>query len=201
MDMADGVAVRSAALCLDGKGRVPEFVLWDSAARCALLMDLTLAGRVVSDPESITVDGTPTGFRPADRLLAAVAAEPEHSLDWWLDRGGIEVEEIAEAAVATGRWGVRRRPWPFRPRYVDLRAEQTDRDSRLDLDVPGPDWTAEDAALVCLVVAAGVLRRPPQAPSEAVLRASAPLEWLCRASAEHLPAAHWRNRGTAMATD
>jgi hypothetical protein len=201
VDLTSGVAVRFAALCLDDEGRVPEFVLWDSAARCALLMDLALADRVVSGPESVTVDPTPTGFGPADRLLAAITAEPERSLDWWLDRGGVEVEEIAEASVSSGRWTVRRPPWPLRPRYTDLHAERTARDRALDPRLPQPDWTPQTAALVCLGVSAGVLELPPAAPSEEVLRAAGPLEWLCRVSAEHLPAAHWRNRGTARATD
>jgi hypothetical protein len=107
---------------------------------------------------------------------------------------------VAGANVAAGRWAVRRRPWPFRPRYVVRDAAQAERDRRLDLDEPDPDWTPATAALVCLAVAAAVLRLPPP-PTEAVLRASGPREGLCRVSAEHLPAAHWRNRGTALATD
>src|SRR5688572_21663078 len=73
MDLSAGIAVRVSALCLDPRGRLVDNLLADTAVRGGLLLDLALAGRLESEEESIVVDGTPTGFAPADRLLAAIA--------------------------------------------------------------------------------------------------------------------------------
>lgn len=88
MELDHGVAVRLAGLCLDGKGRLNERLLASAAVRAGLLVDLGLAGRVESTDDSVLIDSTPTGFAPADLLLAAIAVEPERSLDDWLDGGG-----------------------------------------------------------------------------------------------------------------
>jgi hypothetical protein len=71
--------------------------------RGGLLLDLALAARVESTEDSVVVDPTPTGFAPADRLLAAVAVEPERSLDSWLDERRIGLRDVAEARAAA-RW-------------------------------------------------------------------------------------------------
>lgn len=52
-----------------------------------------------STDDSIVVDETPTGFAPADGLLAAIVVEPERSLDGWLDERRIGLREVADAAV------------------------------------------------------------------------------------------------------
>ena len=70
-DLTGGVAVRTSALCLSADGSLGTFSLWDDAARGALLLDLALAGRLESLEDSIVVDAEPTGFPPADALLAA----------------------------------------------------------------------------------------------------------------------------------
>jgi len=80
VDLSTGVAVRLAAICLTDDGRLRQFDIWDTAARGALLVDLTRAGRLVDEADSIAIDVTPTGFAPADRLLAAMQVEPERAL-------------------------------------------------------------------------------------------------------------------------
>ena len=76
------------------------------------------------------MDPTPTGFEPADRLLAAIAVEPERSLDGWLDERRIGLRDVVDANVASGRWQRRSGPFGFGRRYDDLRPEQTERDRR-----------------------------------------------------------------------
>jgi hypothetical protein len=131
--------------------------------------------------------------RRGARALAGLVARPRR-------RGG---GGGGGGNVAAVRWAVRRRPWPFRPRHVARNADRAGPPAR-----PGRPRPRLDPAprLDPCDRRVGLPRgrregAPPAAATEAVLRASGPLEWLCRASAEHLPAAHWRNRGTAMATD
>ena len=104
MDLSGGVAVRVAALCLDSGGRLAGRVLCGDAVRGGLLLDLALAQRVESTDDSVVVDPTPTGFGPADRLLAAIAVEPERSLDGWLAEKRLRLRDVADAAVTSGRW-------------------------------------------------------------------------------------------------
>ena len=96
------------------------------------------------------VDPTPTGFGPADRLLAAIAVEPERSLDGWLDEKRIGLRDVAAANVASGRWAVRAATFGLRRRFTDLRAEETARDRARETD---DDVAMLSPAAVCTVSA------------------------------------------------
>ena len=208
MDLAAGVAVRVAALCLDADGRPSGRRLIETALRGGLLLDLALAGRVESTEDSIVVDHTPTGFFPADRLLAAIAVEPERSLDGWLDERRIGFRDVADAAVHAGRWRVTRRP--FRPgrRYLDLAPEQTARDAEPNLTAPN-DLSPVDAAVAAVALGAELIRPPSAFPTDKqdqsfvggvpgfLLARVAGARWMAEAVVEHLAEAAARDEWTA----
>ena len=188
VDLSDGVAVRVASLCLGENGRLSEKLLCGTAVRGGLLLDLALAGRVESAEDSVVIDPTPTGFEPADRLLAAIAIEPERSLDSWLDERRIGLRDLAAANVASGRWERRSGPLGFGRRYSDLRREETG----VDADRPEADiatMTPADACVAALVAAAGL-----QGPdiwaggrrADDVLPATGPVAWLADAVVDHV---------------
>jgi Golgi phosphoprotein 3 (GPP34) len=196
------VAERVSALCLETGGRLPDRLLASDAVRAGLLLDLALAGRMTSTEDSIVVDPTPTGYAPADRLLAAIDAEPERSLDGWLEERRIGLRDVVEANVASGRWERRPGLLGLRPRYVDRYPEQTAR----DLARSGSDWPADaspqDACVTVVAGASGLLDPEfdlPVQPSPALLAATGPAEWLCPTVVEHLRQAHVRYRDQAGA--
>ena len=197
-DLRAGVAVRFSSLCLEPDGRLRDFAIWDTGVRGALLVDLALAGRLTQTEDSITVDGQPTGFSPADRLLAAIAVEPERDLDWWLDHGGVGMPDLAEANVAAGRWTVRRRL--LGRRYAETDPGAAARDRALHPRSPQPDWSPETAAVMAIALATGAVEPPPDPPDEALLALTGPVRWICEAVVDHLTWAHARNR-TLRATD
>jgi hypothetical protein len=183
VDLTTGIAVRLAGLCLDDRGRLQDFDLWNVAARGALLVDLTRAGRLTDDPDGITIDGTPTGFGPADRLLAAVAVETERSLDWWLEHGGVRMRDVADECVAAGLWTA---SWSFLGRrYTDL-----DPVAAAEPDPEHPDT----AALLALATACGA-RGWPEPVDEGQLARTGALRWICEAVTDHLEQTHKRNAG------
>ena len=197
MDLSEGVATRLASLCLDDKGRLADFVLWDVAARGALLVDLARTGRLTQDDDSVTVDSTPTGFEPADRLLAAMAVEPEQSLDWWMDHGGVRMRDLADANVASGRWHVHRRL--LGRRFVD-RSGLATADRAAAPRRPSADLTPEVAAVRVLATSSGALRKRPGPADDDDLEPTGPLRWICAAVTAHLDQAHRRNLlGAGMA--
>jgi hypothetical protein len=196
------VAVRVSALCLDKDGRLTDRLIFSDAVRAALLVDLVLAGRMTSTEDSIVVDATPTGFPPADRLLAAIAAESERSLDEWLDERRIGLRDVVAENVATGRWERRTGPFGLQARYTDHAPQQTARDLSRSL----PDWpedgSPEDACVTVVGAASGLLDREfglPENPPPAVLAATGPAEWLCSTVVEHLRQVHVRYREQAGA--
>ena len=209
MDLAGGVAVRVAALCLDDHGRPSQRFAADAAVRAGLLLDLALTGRVESTDDSIVVDETPTGFAPADGLLAAIVVEPERSLDGWLDERRIGLREVADAAVRSGRWELRHR-FPH-PRFRDLAAEQTEADAVRDASTGSDGWSPEDAAVTALALVAGLLRRPAGSVAEAygetpappvpesVLARAGDVRWLCEAVTDHIAAARANDLAAAAA--
>ena len=197
-DLGAGVAVRFSSLCLDRGGRLRDFAIWDTGARGALLIDLAFAGRLVHTEESVTVDERPTGFPPADRLLAAVAVEPERDLDWWLDHGGVGMPDLAEANVAAGRWTVRRRL--LGRRYAETDPATVERDRARHPRRPEPGWTPATAAVMAIALATGAVEPPPDPPDEVLLALTGPVRWICEAAVDHLTWAHARNR-TLRATD
>ena len=202
MNLAEGVAVRVSSLCLDSRGRLSDRLLHGTAVRGGLLLDLALAGRLESEDDSIVVDGTPTGFGPADRLLAAIEVEPERSLDDWLGEHRLGLRDVAEANLASGRWQGARGPLGLGRRYVDRRPEQTARDLRRPTDAPVADLPPEDACVTAIACASGLLERNSAlavAPPAWVTAAAGPAAWLLTAVVEHLFVAADRYRTEAGA--
>ena len=201
-DLTDGVAVRVAALGLDGAGRLSDKLLVGVAVRGGLLLDLALAGRVESDVDSVVVDPTPTGFAPADGLLAAISVERERSLDGWLDERRIGLRDVVEANAASGRWERRPGLLGLRARYTDRYPEQTARDvARNAADWPA-DASPEDACVTVVAGASGLLDPEfhlPADPPPALIAATGPAEWLCSSVVERLRQAHARYRDQAGA--
>jgi hypothetical protein len=185
-----GVAARLASLCLDPKGRLSDRLLASAAVRAGLLMDLALAGRVESTEDSVVIDPTPTGFPPADRLLAAITVEPERSLDGWLDERRIGLRDVAESAVRTGRWESVGRALPGIHRYRDTTVDQATRDRSRDPDDGSGEWTAEDAAVTAIALVSGLLESAgAPVAAEPLLACSGSARWLLEAVTEHLRAA------------
>jgi hypothetical protein len=189
MDLSGGVAVRVAALCLDPGGKLAARTICGDAVRGGLLLDLALAQRVESTDESIVVDPTPTGFGPADRLLAAIAVEPERSLDGWLGERRLKLRDVADGAAASGRWELRAGPFGLGRRYADLRPDETERDLGRPAATPEHGWSPADACVTAVAATAGLLDREawyPQRPGEDVIAATGPVAWLCAAVVDHL---------------
>jgi hypothetical protein len=198
-DLADGVAVRVASLALDSGGRLSDKLLVGIAVRGGLLLDLALAGRVESDADSVVVDPRPTGFGPADNLLAAIAVERERSLDGWLDEKRVRLRDVAEANVASGRWERRAAPWGLGRRYTDLRSGRTARDRAMLPSRTDASWTREDACVAAVACAAGLLERESGRPRRDLILATGDVAWLCSAVVEHLLVADARYRAQAGA--
>ena len=203
MNVADGVAVRISAMCLARNGRLVDRLLASDAVRGALLVDLALACRMTSAEDSIVVDGTPTAFAPADRLLAAMSAEAERPLDGWLDERRIGLRDVAEANVVTGRWERRPGLLGLRPRYTDRHIGQTERDLSRSASDWSTDASPEDACVTVIAATSGLLDRElgvGQLPSPAVLAATGDAEWLCPTVVEYLTrtAARYRHQAGAL---
>ncbi len=196
------VAVRVSALCLGSGGRLPDRLLASDAVRAALLLDLALAGRMTSTEDSIVVDPTPTGFSPADRLLAAIDAEPERSLDGWLEERRIGLRDVVAANVASGHWERRPGLLGLRVRYIDRHLDQTARDLTRNASAWPADASPEDACVTVVAGASGLLDPEfdlPADPPPDVLAATGPAAWLCPTVVEHLRNADARYRDQAGA--
>jgi hypothetical protein len=184
----DAVAVRIAALCLDERSKLRDWLICGPAVRAGLLLDLALAGRIEQTDDSVVIDATPTGFAPADRLLAAVEFEPERSLDGWLEERRIGLRHVVDAAVGSGRWQEWRGPLGIGRRYGDLAEERTAVDRhRLPADEP-TGMSPQDAAVTAIGAVAGLLVPvgSPERPSPAVVTATRDAAWLCEAVVYHL---------------
>jgi hypothetical protein len=198
-------AVRVAALCLDGKGRLSQRLVCSTAVRAGLLVDLALAGRLEETADSIALDDSPTGVVPLDQLLQGVT--PGTTLDAWLELPRPTLRDLAEEAVRSGRWELRRGLFPG-ARFLDLDAERTAADRARDPADAGPAWTAADAAVTAIAHVAGVRTTtgagwygevPADPLDEALLAATGPLRWLCTAVTEHLAWARARDATAAQA--
>jgi hypothetical protein len=187
-EVVDRVAVRVAALCLDERSKLRDWVICGPAVRAGLLLDLALSGRIEQTDDSVVIDPTPIGFAPADLLLAAVEVEPERSLDGWLEERRIGLRHVVDAAVRAGRWQEWRGPLGFGRRYVDLAEERTAVDRhRLPADEP-TGWSPQDAGVTAIGAVAGLLvpLGSPERPSPAVVSATREAAWLCEAVVDHL---------------
>jgi len=195
VDLSSGVAVRVAALCLDPGGKLAGRAICGDAVRGGLLLDLALAQRVESTDDSVVVDPTPTGFGPADRLLAAIAVEPERSLDGWLGEKRIRLRDVADGAAAAGRWQLHTGAFGMGRRYTDLRPEEAQRDLRLRPSATWSDQFPADACVAAVAAASGLLDREAwlaDRPADEVIAATGAVAWLCTAVVDHLLLAHER---------
>jgi Golgi phosphoprotein 3 (GPP34) len=189
-DLTSGVAVRLSAFCLTGSGKLRSFDLWDVAVRGALLVDLALAGRVAHEQDSVVVDATPTGFGPADALLAPIVVEPERPLDWWMDHGVVGLDHLVRDNVASGRW--HRRWTPLGRRHRPVGAVRA-------VGEPAGDPAA--AAVAAIGDSSGITDNRPGEPAEGLVEHTGEVRWICEAVVEHLQAAHRRMLRQAGAAD
>jgi len=198
-DLTRGVAVRLSAFCLTGSGTLRRYDIWDVAVRAALLVDLALAGRVTQEEDSVVVDATPTGFPPADALLAPVAVEPERPLDWWMDRGAVDLGDLVRDNVASGRW---RRLWtPIGRRYVQQLGSRSADEAELEREPTTAGWDPATAAVAVIGDTSGITDMRPGEPADGLLEHTGAVRWLCVAVVDHLQVVHRRNLRQAGAAD
>jgi MHS family proline/betaine transporter-like MFS transporter len=148
---------------------VPEIYLNCGMAGAALL-DLSLRGRLDSDLSGVfVVDPTPTGDPPLDRVLAAIAREPERlPAREWISRLSHDAPEIREDALASlcARGVLRQKDhaflWVLKERRYPVAEgqERTEAKKRIlallyNDDIPTP----EDVALTSLADACFIFER------------------------------------------
>lgn len=162
----------------------------DSAVRGALLTDLVFLGRLSNDADTLTIDTTPTGFDPADRLLDRITYSPERTLDWWLRRGGIGQQQLADHLVATGRWQRHRGARRYQTRYVDADGATSDRiDERRQALRQPVNPSPETAALACIAQSTGLLDRSTDRMPGELISQCATATWIVRAVLDFLDVA------------
>jgi hypothetical protein len=192
MDPRTSVAARLAALGLDSRGRLSPQLIASAAVRAGLLVDLAAAGRLSLTEDSIELDTSPTGFPAADHLLLAMDAEPERTLDSWLDERRIGLEQVAASLVELGTWT--RHRTLLGSRYDIGDPGQRDHDLHLGVEDDGAVRDAPTAAVAALAALAnlvGAARKasldvPPPAIPPAVLAAAGEQEWVLSAALDHL---------------
>ncbi|WP_448613324.1 hypothetical protein [Modestobacter sp. URMC 112] len=185
----DSVSMRLAALALD-RGRLTDDLVTALAVRGALLVDLTLRGRVTDTDDVVEVDPELSGFAPADRLLAVEIP----SLTALLRRGAVDQEDLAAEHLRRGTW-TRRRSWLGR-RYVDSRADRTRADEEALSSSVDRAWSPPDAAVAAIGSTLGLLATPRALPPEEVLAATGPARWMVELVVEEVDRA--LVRGQAM---
>ncbi|MGY1704475.1 GPP34 family phosphoprotein [Geodermatophilus sp. SYSU D00697] len=186
-DWDESVSMRLACLALD-RGRLTDDLVTALAVRGTLLVDLALRGRVRETDDAVEFDAGPTGFPPADRLLADGAP----SLTELLRRGPVDQEDLAAEHLRRGSWTARRR-W-LGTRYVDSRADRTRADEQAVDSPPDDGWTPEDAALTAVAGTLGLLATPRDLPTEEVLERTGPVRWLVGLVVEEVDRAITRGR-------
>lgn len=173
------VAIRLVRLCLRRDGTLPRSPLLAATARAALLADLALHDALASSASGLDLDTSPTGFMPADNLLAAVAAQPDKSMEWWLRRGTDAIHDTVADLLASGLWT--RQLAGFSRRYQDTDQAGARNDAARVHEVL--DGTSADApgtaVLAALIGVLGTDDQPGgQRPSESLLRACGTAQWL-----------------------
>jgi hypothetical protein len=187
-DWRRSLSMRLVALALDGRGRLSDSLVVATAVRGTLLIDLALRDRIADAGEAIEVDPQPTGFEPADRLLAA----PMESLGDLLRHGPVDQRDLAEEHVRRGAWLLTGH-WPRR-RYLDREAAQTERD-RIALSTNlHRRWDRDDAALAVVALRAALISTDEDQPTEELLRASEPVRWLVELTMDEMD---WMRAGGA----
>jgi Golgi phosphoprotein 3 (GPP34) len=193
-DLTRGVAVRLSAFCLTDSGKLRRYDLWDIAIRGALLVDLALAGRVTQEEDSVVVDALPTGFVPADALLAPIAVEPERPLDWWMDHGAVGLDELVRDNVAAGRW--RRHRTLAGRRYTEERGSRSADAAELARRPETVDRDPATAALAAIGDASGITDMEAGEPASGLLEHTGDVRWICQAVVDHVQVVHTHFRGT-----
>lgn len=193
------VAERIAGLALDGSGHLARSAYLDMAGRGGVLVDLARMGRLGQTEDSIELDATPTGWPPADRALTELAASAEgQSLDGWLQASHLGVADLAGVLLRGGSWfPLPRHGWHVTPRYAVRDEAQRARDVAL-LAGTGSPGSADDAAVVCIAVAAGLAGRASAAAIDEPLAATGDLRWVCRLVVDFLGWA--RTTGAAVSS-
>jgi hypothetical protein len=171
-DWDGSTSMRLACLALDHRGRLTDDLVTALAVRGTLLVDLALRGRLTDTEDAVELDHGPTGFPPADRLVA----EATGSLTDLLRRGRVDQRDLAAEHLRRGSWTPTGR-WPRR-RYLDHRAARTRDDERAMTAGPDHPWSPEDAALTAVASTLGVLATDRALPTEALLAATGPVRWV-----------------------
>jgi hypothetical protein len=185
-DWDDSVSMRLAALALDG-GRLTDDLVTALAVRGSLLVDLALRGRVRETEDAVEFDDPPTGFPPADRLLAESA-----SLTDLLRGGGVDQQDLAAEHLRRGSWTARRRL--LGTRYVDHRADRTQADEQALEEPAREERTPQDASLAAIAGTLGLLATPRERAGEGLLAHTGPVRWLVDLVVEEVDRAITRGR-------
>jgi hypothetical protein len=182
------LSLRLASLALDAQGRLTDDLVTGLAVRGTLLTDLAFRGRVSDVGDAIEVDDQPTGFIPADRLLAA----PVEDLTHLLRKGNVDQRDLAAEHLRRGNWSLGRSF--IRRRYVDHQAAGTRRDEQLVASPPHPVWSPPDAALAAIASTLGLLSTPREYPADELLAAAADVRWLVELVVQEVDRAIARGR-------
>jgi hypothetical protein len=164
-DWDDSVSMRLACLALH-KGRLTDDLVTALAVRGALLTDLTLQGRLIETVDAVEFDQRPTGFAPADRLIASGAS----SVVELLRTGRVNQDDLAIEHLRRGTWTRRHRFLPRR--YIDHRADRTELDEHGWNADKRREGTATDAALIAIGGILGLLANRRSLPTEELLSAT-----------------------------
>jgi Golgi phosphoprotein 3 (GPP34) len=174
------VATRLVRLCLHRNGTLLRSPLLASSVRAALLADLALHGALIVSASELEVDTSPTGFKPADNLLAAVAAQPDQKLEWWLRRGTDAVRDTVSELLASGLWT--RRLTRISRRYEDNDPASVKADAKLVRTVLAGGAAADNPRAAVLAVLVGVIGTDEQPggeqPTLAELARCGAAQWL-----------------------
>ena len=185
-DWDDSVSMRLAALALDG-GRLTDDLVTALAVRGSLLVDLALRGRVRETEDAVEFDDPPSGFPPADRLLAESA-----SLTDLLRGGEVDQQDLAAEHLRRGSWTARRRL--LGTRYVDHRADRTQADEQALEEPAREERTPQDASLAAIAGTLGLLATPRERAGEGLLAHTEPVRWLVDLVVEEVDRAITRGR-------
>ncbi len=176
-----GVCLAVMDLALTDGGVLRTGLLTDAVVRAAILADLALAGALGEDMD---IDVSPTGFEPADRLLAAIVADPTRPLGWWLRHAPVRPTDVADVLVGEGRWLAEPRTLIHRAhRYVrnDSWAAPASLQSTAPHSTGPPFWAAS-----ALADAAGWLASVDLPPRRSMVTRCGAAAWFVGLAVEHL---------------
>ncbi len=163
--------MRLASLALDN-GRLTDDLVTGVAIRGAILIDLALRSRLTETADAMEIDSTPSGFAPADELIAGGAP----SVTDLLAHRPVDQHDLAAEHLRRGSWTLQLRF--LTRRYVDHREQRTRRDEQILRSRPDREWTPPDAALAAIAGVLGLLLPGRTLPTDAVLEATGPVRGL-----------------------